>query len=396
MRMLFAELTWISLRIGFFLMLMILLLPVSAENISTSVPVINSTSSEYLLVVNNQVHSSIDSLNASAEDVMEFRIIDNNTKIFVTDGRIILDKESKPLEIESDSISEKVKDILAGLWAKLFGGKTTSGNNTEYYAKYPLNETTDNYSLNAIGEYTGSSGDAVQTVNTLTIHVKTKYITQTAGNFAIKYHKDRHASYANKLKENVETFLNYSNDLKRKIDLLEKTNKTELEHLPVSSVMISKKDLDASIEDFRVVIKNDLIKETLLSQLNLIETNTTKAINDMSNILHAKKETLLEKELNEAHNNENTIKGKLKNIKSKLRTEIFIPAGALIILGVIIGYFNVNRWKKESEYFGLYTSKAKITSPITIATILTIVILIMSITIIYVYNGDIDMLRFLI
>ncbi|MBU4075201.1 MAG: hypothetical protein KKI06_00540, partial [Euryarchaeota archaeon] len=60
--------------------------------------------------------------------------------------------------------------------------------------------------------------------------------------------------------------------------------------------------------------------------------------------------------------------------------------------GIIIGFINVNRWKKESEYFGLYTSKAKITSPVTIAVILTVITLILIAGVVYSMTGNFDML----
>ncbi len=391
-----------------------LLLPASAENNSIPNPVniTNKTPSDYILAANNKTQSTINVLNVSAEDVLEFRILDNTSKKFITEGRIKLDRENKALEIKSDSTTEVVKDVLKGLFSMFFGGESTAGNNSEYYAKYPLVETTENYYVKATGEYIEPSGMVVQTVNTLTIGVETKYITQTAGNLGrnyesismknlnnqvLKFHKEKHSQYITKLKQNVSEFLETSHDLNNKINnITSSPSETELKSLPVDKVLNSQIKVEDSINEFKVAAEKDnLVGKKLKEQLDSIRGDSGKIIIELTNSLSKKKDNLLKKELENAEALENSKTKELDIAKSNFRNEIFIPAGALILLGLITGYFNVNRWKKESEYFGLYTSKANITSPITIAIILTIVILLLIGAVIYSY-GDFGMLKFLI
>ncbi len=383
----------------------LLLNPVAANNLSEN-NASNNVINEYLLVANNKTHLADNIFNISVEDTTEFRILDNTSKKFTTSGTVKSVKFDKPLEIDPHDFKEYIKDVLKGLWSKVTGGESTSGNNSEYYAEYKFPETSEDYPVDVMGEY-----NSIPTKNKIIINVKTKYIIKSVANMGktyqlasmknlssrrFKYHSVNHGQNAEELIKNINEFLSVSNELQNKIsNLTTNPKESELKSLPVEKVLEFQKNLEDSIEKFNDVAKNDLIKEKLREQLDSINKDSNQVLEELSSNLNTKKENLLKEELVSAQKLEEKRIGEFSTAKSDFRNDVFIPSGALVVLGLIIGYFNVNRWKKESEYFGLYTSKANITSPITITIILTVVISIL-IGIIISIEGDLNMFKFLI
>ena len=213
-------------------------------------------------------------------------------------------------------------------------------------------------------------------------------------NRSLKYH-NRYKEKKDILIENINEFINSKNELQNKINTLDNPTRKDLDDLPVDKVMASKGKVIESIKTFKEDSDEKLIKGQLFGQLDQIDLDTENITVELAGNLNAKKKVLLEKEKNDAINNENAKKTEFSDLKSTFQSNIVNPAGALVLLGLIVGYVNVSRWKKESEYLGLMTSNADITSPITIATIITLVILILITVIVYQY-GDFGMFGYLI
>jgi len=374
-----------------------------SENINDNLS--NNMGNEYFLIVNNEPVFADNSKNIVAGEKLEFRIFDNSTKKFTTDGTIIF--ESKRLNITQHGFVENVKDKFKGFLSNVVGGDDTWGNNSEYFIEYLFEETSNNYTMNAIGEYS-----SIKTNNKIILKVKTNYITQIVGKTNrtyesismrdlagrnLKYHKDRDGKNADDLIKNINDFLAVSDELNKKIDnLTNHSDKAQLDNLPVNNVLSSKLKLEKSIEILQDQSKTDhLIKDQISAQLNFIEKDTNNITQELAKDLNRKKDILLKNELKNAQALEEKKTNEFSSGKSNLINEVFYPAGLSIILGFIIGYFNVNRWKKESEYFGLYTSKANIMSPITIALIITVIILAIVGGVVY-FEDSLGMLEFLI
>lgn len=383
------------------LVLIILVIPTAAENSTNATNDIG-----YFLIAGDQIILADRELNITADDTLKFRILDNysKNKIFTTTGVIKLESETKI--IDWHSITELLKnelDKIIGSVSNFFGGQSMVGNNSNYYAEYTFNErpTAENYTMKVRGEFNSNL-----TNNTITINVRSKYSTLAVGNIGktyelqsmknlntrkLKFHTDN-TQNINDLIKNIGDFLEASNELKNKVNNLTNNPKD----LPFDNVITSQDKLEKSIKEYEAKIENEkLIKKQLSDQLNLIRDGKDNINNDLINITYNKTQNLLKQDLDNASAMAETTRSKFSTAKSDFREDVFIPAGALVVLGLIIGYFNVNRWKKESEYFGLYTSKANITSPITIAIILTVVISIL-IGIIISIEGDLNMFKFLI
>lgn len=402
----------ISVKIGLcsILVFFMLFFPAAANNTTSGANNSENVTKEYFIIADDQPLLDNNPITIFAEEKLEFRIFDSKSKKFTTDGVIKLefnakDLKNEELKIEQHGITEALKDFGKGLISKITGGESASGNDSEYYIDYPFVETSENYSAQAIGEYA-----SIQTKNKIIINVKTNYINQlivknektytlaslnTLNNRSLKYHKND-AQKADTLLKDVGDFLAASKELQNKINgLTSRPQEAELKNLPVNRVIENQQKMEKSIKEFESKTNEKLIKNQLSTQLNSIKDDGINITNELATNLNTKKSNLLEKELKEAKDRGEKKTEEFTNVKSDFRNAIFIPAGALILLGFIIGYLNVNRWKKESEYFGLYTSKANITSPITIAIILTIVILLLIGAVIYSY-GDFGMLKFLI
>ncbi len=363
---------------------------------------ITDNGNEYLLIAGDET-PIIDKLNIEANSVIKFRILNNNSKKFTDNGTVKIGDIS--VKITWFDLVEKAKDIFIGGLMKLFGGDDTVGNNSEYYAEHTFVDRTDSYSLDAIGEY-----NTIPTKNKIIINVKTKYITKNVSNAKtyqlaslknlssriLKYHSVNHGQIAEELIKNINEFLSVSNELQNKIGNLTNNPKETINSLPVEKVLETQKRLEDSTIKFNNAAEADkLIGKELKGQLDSIEKDSNQVVVELSSSLNSKNENLLKEELDSAKTLEEKRKSEFSTAKSDFREDIFIPAVVIVILGLIIGYFNVNRWKKESEYFGLYTSRANITSPITIAIILTVVISILIGIIVYI-EGDLNMFKFLI
>lgn len=380
------------------------MLPFSDAANNSSLPDVNNSNikkNEYSLNVNNQTYLDDRVLNFSADQTVKIRIWDNTTMKFTTEGTIEIGKKS--IDIKSDNFWDKVADEIK---EKTIGG--TVGDNNEYYVKYPFEEIPEavTYSLEVKGVY-----NSIPTTGKLTINVKSKYISQIVGKTNktyesksmrdlagrnLKYHTDN-GKNADTLIKNINVFLAVSDELYIKINkLTNQSDKIQLESLPVNNVLSSKSELEKSIKILQDQAKNDpLIKEQLTDQLNSIKTDTNNITQELAKDLNTKKDILLKDELKNAIALEETKTNELSSAKSNFRSEVFYPAGLLVILGFIIGYFNVNRWKKESEYFGLYTTKANIMSPITLALIISIIILILVGAVIH-FEDSLGILKFLL
>jgi hypothetical protein len=348
----------------FILIIFFIILPFSASAEADS----NDTNNEYSLNINNQTYPEDSVLNISADQTVKFKIWDSANGKFTTEGKIEIGKES--LEIKSSSILDKAADVIKN---NTFGG--TVGDNSECYVEYSFKEIPDpkTYSLEVKGVY-----NSIPTTGKLTINVKSNYITaskigKTNKTYEskymtdltdrnLKYHKYRDGKNADDLIKNINDFLAVSDELNKNIDnLTNHSDKAQLDNLPVNKVLGSKLELEKSIKTLQDQSKNDpLIKEQLTDQLNSIKTDINNISQELAKDLNTKNDILLKNELKNAQALEEKKINEFSSGKSNLINEIFYPAGLLIILGFIIGYFNVNRWKKESEYFGLYTSKANI------------------------------------
>lgn len=380
------------------------MLPFSDAATNNSSPDVNDSNnkkSEYSLNVDNQTFLDDHVLNVSADQTVKFRIWDNTTQKFTTEGTIEIGKET--LEIKSSSILDKAADIIN---EKTFGG--TVGDNSEYYIEYSFKENSEatSYSLE-VNVY-----NSIPTAGKLTINVKSNYITASkivttnttyesismkdlAGR-NLKYRKDN-VKNADDLINKTNDFLAVSNGLYIKINnLTNLSDKIQLESLSVENFLSSKSELEKSIKILQDKSKNDpLIKKQLTDQLNFISTDLSNITEELAKNLNEKNKILLKNELENAQVLEKIKTNELSSDKSNFRNEVFYPAGLLVILGFIIGYFNVNRWKKESEYFGLYTSKANVMSPIMLALILSIIIIILVVSVVYFEDG-LGMFKFLI
>lgn len=385
------------------LFFILFLFPATGDNQQTSK---NETSNEYFLVAEYKSVIFNNKLNISTDDFVNFRIWDNKSKTFVTTGIIKINNTQK--EIESHSISESLKDIIIGGVKEFFGGEGTVGNNSEYYSENRFEEIPEakNYSWKVVGEYASKP-----TVNTIITNVETQYITIKVGSSGkpnkleksnrlseriIKYHK-KNAQSADNLIKKLHTFLIASDDLNGKINnLTSDSDEVQLKGLEVDKLLDLQKDLENAILCLNEKTKDDkLINEELSGQLNSISEDTNNITHELTGNLNSKKNNLLETQYKEAKALLEKRTNDLSVAKSDFRSEVFYPAGLLVILGFIIGYFNVNRWKKESEYFGLYTSKANIMSPITLALIITIIILILVGGVVY-FENSLGMFKFLI
>lgn len=354
----------------------------------------------YFLISNEKIVLADIPLSISAGDKIVFRIFDNSTKVFITNGAIRIGDET--VKIEPHSITEELEDKFREVISSVFGGESTVGNNSEYYAEYTSKENpkAESYSVIAAGEYNSNS-----TKNTITIHIQSRYITKTVGSpgrvyegalknlstRSLKYHKDSSMSADNLIK-NINQFLEASNNLKKKIlNLTENPDNNDLKR-SLDNVTDSREQLELSIKEFENGIKDDkLLKNQSSTEIKLIKDNINSINSELLAIFIAKRDSLLKNELDAARRHEKTSSTQFESTKSDYISGVFNPAGALILLGIIIGFINVNRWKKESEYFGLYTSKAKITSPVTIAIILTVIILMLIGAVVYSMTGNFDM-----
>lgn len=363
----------------------------------------NATSSTagYFLISDEKIDLADIQLNISAGDKVVFRIFDNSTGVFAINGAIRIGNETA--KIEPHSIIKELEDKWRGIVSSFFGGESTVGNNSEYYAEYTFKENSkaESYSVKGTGEYNTNS-----TMNTITVHVQSGYISKTVAHKgmvyegalknlsarSLKYHKNSSRS-ADNLINNINKFLEACNYLQKRIaNLTENPGNNELKK-SVDNVTDSRKVLELSIKEFENGVKGDeLIKEQSSAELKLINEDIKNINSELISTFNAKKDSLLKIELAEATKLKETRIDEFETAKSDYRTDVFNPAGALILLGIIIGFINVNRWKKESEYFGLYTSKAKITSPVTIAIILTVIILILIAGVVYSMTGNFDML----
>ncbi|GEM_PF-5192756 len=400
--------------LGLILIFITLSYPAAADNNST--PGANNSvnmTTEYFIIVDNQPLLDNSSITIFAVDRLEFRIFDNSSfdnssKKFTTDGTIKLEftnLETEELRITQHSITESLKDRLKGFVSKITGGESTWENNSEYYAEYTSVETFENYSVIATGEYASTPA-----VNKIIINVTTRYITRTVGNTGksydlesldslnrriLRYHRDN-AQTADDLIKNIGEFLAASDELHNRIsDFTGNPQKSELENLQVDRVLDLQNTLEKSIYEYETKIDDKLNKDQSSNQLFLIREDIKNVISDLADNLNIKRNNLLENELKDAKALEKEKAKELSSAKSKFINEVFNPAGTLVVLGLVIGYLNVNRWKKESEYFGLYTSKANIMSPITIAIIITIIILILTGAVVY-SEGGLEMFMFLI
>lgn len=365
---------------------------------------VTSGNIEYYVTLGDKIAFTDNRLNISAGNTLEFRIFDNSTKVFTTNGEIKIGDDTA--KIESHSFTEDLKDRFRKLISSVFGGESTVGNNSEYYAEYKFNENSkaESYSVIVKGIYNSNS-----TINTITIYVQSRYITKTVGSpgrtydaplknlsaRSLKYHTDT-SQTADNLIKNIREFLDASNDLHKKIlNLTDNPDNTEFKD-SVSKVKVSRDGLKKSMKEYEDKVKDDKpIKDQSTNELKLINEDMNIINSELITIFITKRDSLLTNELKAAQGREKNSSDQFESTMSDYRTGVFVPAGAMILLGLIIGYFNVNRWKKESEYFGLYTSKANITSPITIAIILTVVISILIGIIIYI-EGDLNMFKFLI
>lgn len=355
--------------------------------IALSVP---SSAEEYILYGGYNEKFSDHELNISAEEKISFRIWNNKTNEFVVTGTIKID--GKPINIKQQSKISDVLDSVAKWGEKYSIGDGTWGNNEDCYAENIFNETTETYSKVVTG-YIGSN----KTNNSLIINVKSKYntiIIKNLNNRSLKYH-NRYKQIIELLIGNINEFIDSKNQLQNKINTLNNPNKKQLDDLPVDKVIASKDKVMESIKTVKEDSDEELIKDQLFRQLDQIDSDTINITVELAGNLNAKKKDLLEKDKNDAINNENAKKTEFSDLKFTFQSEVFYPAGALVLLGLIIGYVNVSRWKKESEYLGLMTSNADITSPITIATIITLVILILIAVIVHQY-GDFGMFSYLI
>lgn len=361
----------------------------------------NATSSAagFFLISDEKIDLADIQLNIFAGDKVVFRIFDNSTGVFAIDGAIRIGNETA--KIEPHSITKELEDKLRGIISSFFGGESTVGNNSEYYAEYTFKENSkaENYSVK-IGEYNSNS-----TKNTITVHVQSGYISKTVARKgmvyegamknlnarSLKYHKNSSRS-ADNLINNIVKFLDASNDLKKRITNVTGNPVNNELKKSVDNVTESRKVLDISIKEFENAVNDDkLIKEQSSAELKSIDEDLKDINSELISAFNTKKDTLLQTELAEAKKLKETRNNEFETAKSVYRTDVFNPAGALILLGIIIGFLNVNRWKKESEYFGLYTSKAKITSPVAIAIILTVIILILIGAVVYSMTGNFDM-----
>ena len=363
----------------------------------------NATSSDegYFLISDENIDLADIQLKISTGDKVVFRIFDNSTGVFAINGAIRIGNETA--KIEPHSITKELEDKWSGFISSLFGGESTVGNNSEYYAEYTFEENSkvENYSVK-IGEYNSNS-----TKNTITVHVQSGYINKTVTHKgmvyegalnnlsarSLKYHIDSDSSKsADNLINNIVKFLDASNDLKKRITNLTGNPVNNELKKSVDNVTESRKVLDLSIKEFENAVKDDkLIKEQSSAELKSIDEDLKDINSELISTFKTKKDSLLKNETTAATKLKETQINEFETAKSVYRTDVFNPAGALILLGIIIGFLNVNRWKKESEYFGLYTSKATITSPVTIAIILTVIIIILIGAVVYSMTGNFDM-----
>lgn len=386
-------------EINLWIIIFFIMFPFSAAADANDSTIKNS---EYSLNVNNQTYLVDSILNFSSEQTVAFRIWDSTNGKFTTEGTIIIGNES--IKIQSNSVLGKAIDVIK---ENTIGG--TVGDNSDYYVDYTFKESPEaiTYSSEVKGIY-----NSIPTTGKLTINIKSNYINQIVGKTNktyelksmkdltgrnLKYHKDRNGKNVDSLIKNINDFLTLSNNLNKKIDnLTNHSDKTELENLPVDNVLSSKLELEKSIKILQDQSKSDpLIKDQLSYQLNFIEKDTNNITQELAKELNTNKDILLKDELENALALEEKKTNELSSAKSNLINEVFNPTGLLIILGFIIGYFNVNRWKKESEYFGLYTNKANIMSPITLALIITVIILAIVGGVVY-FEDSMEMLKFLI
>jgi len=341
-----------------------------------------------VIIVNDKELFSDKIKNITVDETLKFGIWDNNSGKLTKEGNIKIG--DKVAEIKPQNIIDMFLNVIGA----------TAGNFADY--EFVEKPETINYSVKVVGEYSSKP-----TRNTITINVRSNYITREVdkaakkydletmknlNNRSLKFHKNI-AQNAGNLINKTNEYLEASNDLHNKIsNLTDNPGNNELKN-SVSKFKVSDEGLKNSLDEYKVKINEfPLIKENSTKELDLINEDIKNIKSELISTFEAKKESLLKTEIADAIKSEKVSKDNFETAKSDYRTDIFNPAGALILLGIIIGFINVNRWKKESEYFGLYTSKAKITSPVTIAVILTVITLILIAGVVYSMTGNFDML----
>ncbi len=367
--------------------LVLCLLTFSARADNNSIA--NDTDNLTIVIIVNDTELFSDKIkNITVDDTLKFGIWDNKSGKLTKEGNIKIG--DKVAEIKPQNIIDMIFSVVG----------VSSGNFAEY--KFDESPEAKDYSVKVVGEYSSKP-----TRNTIIINVKSNYITRAVGkvgkqydmefmkslnNRSLKFHKNIIQKAENLINKTNE-FLEASNDLQNKIsNLADNPQNNELKN-SVSKVKVSQEGLKTSLEEYKAKIDEfPLIKENSTKELDSINEDIKNINSELISTFNAKKDSLLKNELAEATKLKETRIDEFETEKSDYRTDVFNPAGALILLGIIIGFINVNRWKKESEYFGLYTSKANITSPVIIAIILTLIILILIAGVVYSMTGNFDML----
>lgn len=326
-----------------------------------------SAENDYYLNVSGPDGVISDTVTISAGEILTIKIVDGEGK---TKGGTIFYNESGKTH-EPDTIKVSVWDKAAE-----YVGKDNS-------IEKSFNDTYTDRIITIFGQVDGT----YSTNNTVTVNVLTGFTTiEFNSKHPLRIHKDD--PHKNDLEANFDQFINSSKKLEDELDSFNLSdNARTFESL--ASIIASYDKINELLEEDDIVDQaRDGEIKAIKIEVDDIHNYFLDELNDIANYL--KEDTV-----SSAQNEVNSINVEYKEIKSKLKHQIFYPAGLLIIVGIIGGVLNVRKWKKKEIYLKTYSKKAKAKDPVMISLVISAVLLLIMIAVLVVY-GDLIIFKHLI
>ncbi len=327
-----------------------------------------SAENDYYLNVSGPDGVVSDTITISADEILTIEIVDAEGK---NKGGTIFYNESGKTH-EPDTIKVSVWDKAAEYVGK---DKTKEKSFDDTYTDRTITmvgqvdgayHTINNVTVNTV------------TVNTVTVNVLTRFSTiEFNGKHLLTIHKDN--PHKNNLEANFVQFINSRNKLEEEINSFNLSDNARyfesLDNVIASYDMINELlEKDAIIDQAR-----DGEIEAIKKEVDNIHNDFLGRLNDIAKQLKEDTVSSAQKEV-DSRNME------YKEIKSKLKHQIFYPAGLLIIVGIIGGVLNVKKWKKREIYLKTYSKKARAKDPVMISLVISAVLLLIMIAVLVIYS----------
>ena len=247
----------------------------------------------------------------------------------------------------------------------------------------PFDDTYTNRTITIFGQVDG----AYPTNNTVTVNVLTGFTTiEFNSKYPLTIHKNN--PHKNDLEANFVQFTNSSKKLEDELDSFNLSdNARTFESL--ASIIASYDKINELLEE------DDIVDQARDGEIKAIKIEVDDIHNYFLDKLNDIAKYLKEDTVSSAQKEVDSINMEYKEIKSKLKLQVFYPAGLLIIVGIIGGVLNVLKWKKKEIYLKTYSKKAKAKDPVMISLVISAVLLLIMIAVLIVY-GDLIIFKHLI